>query len=115
MLINSYLLSLNCLITLKIYFVFFRLVIEWRFVSRVQDQMNAFLDGFNALVPLNLIKIFDENELELLMCGIQNIDVKDWKQNTSYKGDYHPNHVVIQWFWRVSYIFLLLLFILKLL
>lgn len=77
------------------------LVIKWRFVSRVQEQMNAFLNGFSCLVPLNLIKIFDENELELLMCGIQNIDVKDWKQNTLYKGDYHPNHITIQWFWRV--------------
>ena len=35
------------------------------------------------------------------MCGIGSIDVKDWKQNTVYKGDYHPNHIVIQWFWRV--------------
>ncbi|XP_034249762.1 E3 ubiquitin-protein ligase Nedd-4 isoform X2 [Thrips palmi] len=77
------------------------LVIKWRFVSRVQEQMNAFLNGFSCLVPLNLIKIFDENELELLMCGIQNIDVKDWKQNTLYKGDYHPNHITVQWFWRV--------------
>ncbi|KAJ8678728.1 hypothetical protein QAD02_014515 [Eretmocerus hayati] len=77
------------------------LVIQWRFVSRVQEQMNAFLDGFNALVPLTLIKIFDENELELLMCGIQHIDVKDWKQNTLYKGDYHANHITVQWFWRV--------------
>jgi hypothetical protein len=50
----------------------------------------------------SLLKIFDENELELLMCGIQNINVKDWRQNTVYKGDYHPNHIVIQWFWRVS-------------
>ncbi|XP_044735914.1 E3 ubiquitin-protein ligase Nedd-4 isoform X6 [Chrysoperla carnea] len=77
------------------------LVIQWRFVSRVQEQMNAFLEGFNALVPLTLIKIFDEHELELLMCGIQNIDVKDWKQNTLYKGDYHANHITVQWFWRV--------------
>ncbi|KAF5292290.1 hypothetical protein FQA39_LY03324 [Lamprigera yunnana] len=76
-------------------------VIKWRFVERVQDQMNAFLEGFSDLVPLNVIKIFDENELELLMCGIQNVDVKDWKQNTLYKGDYHANHIVIQWFWRV--------------
>lgn len=80
---------------------YIKLVIEWRFVSRVQEQMNAFLDGFNALIPLNLIKLFDENELELLMCGIQNIDVKDWKTNTVYKGEYHPNHIVVQWFWRV--------------
>ncbi|KAI5710989.1 hypothetical protein M8J75_013142 [Diaphorina citri] len=74
---------------------YIRLVIEWRFVSRVEEQMKAFLEGFNALVPLNLIKIFDEHELELLMCGIQHIDVKDWKQNTLYKGDYHANHIVV--------------------
>ena len=78
-----------------------QLVIKWRFVSRVQAQMDNFLAGFNELVPLNLIKIFDAGELELLMCGIGVIDVKDWKQHTVYKGDYHPNHIVIQWFWRV--------------
>jgi len=77
------------------------LVIQWRFVSRILPQMEAFLDGFNEIVPLSLIKVFDEHELELLMCGIGNVDVKDWKQNTVYKGGYHPNHIVIQWFWRV--------------
>nr|CAI5867831.1 unnamed protein product [Callosobruchus analis] len=80
---------------------YIKCIIQWRFVGRVQDQMNAFLDGFSDLIPMNLIKIFDENELELLMCGIQHIDVKDWKTNTLYKGDYHSNHIVIQWFWRV--------------
>ncbi|XP_059620516.1 E3 ubiquitin-protein ligase Nedd-4 isoform X4 [Phlebotomus argentipes] len=79
---------------------YIRLVIEWRFVSRVKEQMHAFLDGFGSVVPLNSLKIFDENELELLMCGIQNIDVKDWKKNTLYKGDYYANHVIVQWFWR---------------
>lgn len=78
-------------------------------MSRVQSQMNAFLEGFSELVPLNIMKIFDENELELLMCGIQHIDVKDWKSNTLYKGDYHHNHIVIQWFWRVSFSIIALL------
>jgi len=80
---------------------YIQLVIEWRFINRVRKQMDQFLAGFNELVPLNLIKIFDEGELELLMCGIGCIDVKDWKTNTVYKGDYHPNHIVIQWYWRV--------------
>jgi len=80
---------------------YIQLVIEWRFINRVRKQMDQFLAGFNELVPLNLIKIFDEGELELLMCGIGSIDVKDWKGNTVYKGDYHPNHIVIQWYWRV--------------
>ncbi|XP_032574163.1 E3 ubiquitin-protein ligase Nedd-4 isoform X12 [Drosophila sechellia] len=79
---------------------YIKLVIEWRFVARVKEQMSSFLDGFGSIIPLNLIKIFDENELELLMCGIQNIDVKDWRENTLYKGDYHMNHIIIQWFWR---------------
>ena len=35
------------------------------------------------------------------MCGIVSIDVKDWRANTVYKGEYHPNHIVIQWYWRV--------------
>ncbi|XP_053614991.1 E3 ubiquitin-protein ligase NEDD4 isoform X5 [Plodia interpunctella] len=80
---------------------YIKLVIQWRFVSRVQEQMSAFLEGFGALVPLNLLKIFDEHELELLLCGIQHIDVRDWRANTLYKGDYHANHIVVQWFWRV--------------
>ncbi|XP_077297989.1 E3 ubiquitin-protein ligase Nedd4 isoform X3 [Arctopsyche grandis] len=80
---------------------YIRLVIQWRFVNRVQEQMAAFLEGLGGLVPLPLLKIFDEHELELLMCGIQNIDVRDWKTYTLYKGEYHANHIVIQWFWRV--------------
>ena len=64
---------------------YIRLVVHWRFVSRIQQQMDAFLAGFNELVPLNHLKIFDEGELELLMCGIGSIDVKDWKHNTVYK------------------------------
>ncbi|KAF7279808.1 hypothetical protein GWI33_006730 [Rhynchophorus ferrugineus] len=80
---------------------YIKCIIQWRFVGRVQEQMNAFLEGFSDLVPLSVIKIFDEHELELLMCGIQHIDVKDWKLNTVYKGDYHANHLVIQYFWRV--------------
>ncbi|XP_040511190.1 E3 ubiquitin-protein ligase NEDD4-like isoform X10 [Gallus gallus] len=76
------------------------LVIQWRFVNRVQKQMNAFLEGFTELLPIDLIKIFDENELELLMCGLGDVDVNDWRQHTVYKNGYCPNHPVIQWFWK---------------
>uniref|UniRef100_A0A7M4F8I5 HECT-type E3 ubiquitin transferase n=1 Tax=Crocodylus porosus TaxID=8502 RepID=A0A7M4F8I5_CROPO len=76
------------------------LVIQWRFVNRVQKQMNAFLEGFTELLPTDLIKIFDENELELLMCGLGDVDVNDWRQHTIYKNGYCPNHPLIQWFWK---------------
>uniref|UniRef100_A0A4W6BZU0 E3 ubiquitin-protein ligase n=1 Tax=Lates calcarifer TaxID=8187 RepID=A0A4W6BZU0_LATCA len=79
---------------------YIHLVMQWRFVNRIQKQMTAFKEGFFELIPQDLIKIFDENELELLMCGLGDVDVNDWRENTKYKNGYCSNHVVIQWFWK---------------
>uniref|UniRef100_A0AAX7TF11 E3 ubiquitin-protein ligase n=1 Tax=Astatotilapia calliptera TaxID=8154 RepID=A0AAX7TF11_ASTCA len=79
---------------------YIHLVIQWRFVNRIQKQMTAFKEGFFELVPQDLIKIFDENELELLMCGLGDVDVNDWRANTKYKNGYCSNHMVILWFWK---------------
>ncbi|XP_039539861.1 E3 ubiquitin-protein ligase NEDD4a isoform X1 [Pimephales promelas] len=79
---------------------YIHLVMQWRFVDRIQRQMTAFKEGFYELIPLDLIKIFDENELELLMCGLGDVDVNDWRENTKYKNGYNPNHPAIVWFWK---------------
>ncbi|KAL2088843.1 hypothetical protein ACEWY4_015742 [Coilia grayii] len=79
---------------------YIHLVMQWRFVNRIQKQMTAFKEGFYELIPQDLIKIFDENELELLMCGLGDVDVNDWRENTKYKNGYSSNHPVILWFWK---------------
>ncbi|XP_072471987.1 E3 ubiquitin-protein ligase NEDD4-like isoform X2 [Notamacropus eugenii] len=79
---------------------YIHLVIQWRFVNRIQKQMSAFKEGFFELIPQDLIKIFDENELELLMCGLGDVDVNDWREHTKYKNGYNVSHQVIQWFWK---------------
>ena len=61
-----------------------------------------------TLIPT--VQVFDENELEYLMCGITQIDVEDWKTYTDFKGGYSASHHVVVWFWKVSD---LQLFILK--
>lgn len=38
---------------------------------------------------------------QLLMCGLGDVDVNDWRENTKYKNNYCPNHIVILWFWKV--------------
>ncbi|XP_065184171.1 E3 ubiquitin-protein ligase NEDD4-like [Sycon ciliatum] len=76
------------------------LVIQWRFVSRIKSQMDSFIEGFNELIPFNLYKIFDERELELLICGIDQIDVDDWRKHTRYRGRYNDRDQVIVWFWK---------------
>lgn len=77
-----------------------RLVTEWKIQKRVEEQFNAFISGFNELIPQDLVNVFDERELELLIGGIADIDVEDWKKHTDYRG-YQESDEVIQNFWKV--------------
>ncbi|KAF1812603.1 hypothetical protein P152DRAFT_482087 [Eremomyces bilateralis CBS 781.70] len=76
-----------------------RLVVENRLTGAVTEQLEHFLKGFHEIVPAELISIFNEQELELLISGLPDIDVDDWKNNSSYQN-YTPTSPQIQWFWR---------------
>lgn len=78
---------------------FWRLITEWRIQKRVEEQFQAFITGFHELIPADLVNVFDERELELLIGGIADIDVEDWKKHTDYRG-YTENDEVIQNFWK---------------
>ncbi|OZJ02783.1 putative E3 ubiquitin-protein ligase hulA [Bifiguratus adelaidae] len=75
------------------------LVTQWRIAKRVEKQSNAFKQGFNELIPQELINVFDERELELLIGGIAEVDVDDWKKHTDYRG-YTEQDEVVGWFWQ---------------
>ncbi|TPX44170.1 hypothetical protein SeLEV6574_g04666 [Synchytrium endobioticum] len=75
------------------------LITEWRISRRVDEQFKAFSQGFHELVPTDLVTVFDERELELLIGGIADIDINDWKKNTDYRG-YTEADEVVQWFWK---------------
>lgn len=77
-----------------------RLVTEWKIQKRVEQQFQAFMSGFNELIPQDLVTVFDERELELLIGGIADIDVDDWKKHTDYRG-YQESDEVIQNFWKI--------------
>ncbi|CAF1144130.1 unnamed protein product [Rotaria sp. Silwood1] len=76
------------------------LVIKYRFVQRIATQMNAIKQGFQDVLPLDSIKMFDEKEVELLISGLGEINVNDWRTYTMYKSSYTPDNPVIQWFWK---------------
>lgn len=83
--------------------------------------------GLNDIVPENLLSIFDENELEvctvcihvdgcivcvstlwpctilqLLMCGLSEIDMDDWKSNSTVQGNDAHFQTVVSWFWTAA-------------
>ena len=75
------------------------LMVKWRIEKRIAEQFQAFKEGFHELIPQDLINVFDERELELLIGGIAEIDVDDWKKHTDYRG-YTESDEVIQYFWQ---------------
>jgi Ser/Thr protein kinase RdoA (MazF antagonist) len=79
-----------------------RLMTEWRMTRGVEEQTKAFLEGFNEVVPLEWLKYFDERELELMLCGMQEVDVDDWQRNSIYRH-YTRNSKQVLWFWQVRH------------
>uniref|UniRef100_A0A671SYG2 HECT-type E3 ubiquitin transferase n=1 Tax=Sinocyclocheilus anshuiensis TaxID=1608454 RepID=A0A671SYG2_9TELE len=81
---------------------YLNLLAQYRLASQVRDEVEHFLKGLNELVPENLLAIFDENELELLMCGTGDINVQDFKAHTVIVGgSWHFREKVMKWFWAV--------------
>lgn len=78
---------------------FVELKTEWIISKPVEQQFKSFMEGFNELIPQELVQVFDERELELLIGGLAEIDVEDWKKHTDYRG-YQESDQVIQWFWQ---------------
>ncbi|KAJ5762426.1 uncharacterized protein N7511_005808 [Penicillium nucicola] len=74
-------------------------VVEYRLVESVREQLDNFLKGFHEIIPRDLISIFNEQELELLISGLPEIEVDEWKNNTEYHN-YSASSSQIQWFWR---------------
>eukprot|EP00919_Chromeraceae_sp_WS-2016_P019408 GHVR01046231.1.p1 GENE.GHVR01046231.1~~GHVR01046231.1.p1 ORF type:complete len:572 (-),score=96.33 GHVR01046231.1:34-1749(-) len=74
---------------------------QFELIESVKQQQQRIMDGLYGVVPLSILKVFDFQELELLINGMPNLDIDDWKENTEYQGVYHKKHIVVLWFWNV--------------
>jgi hypothetical protein len=75
-------------------------VCEHRMTTAIKPQIEAFLQGFWELVPRDLISMFNNAELELLISGLPDIDKGELRAHTEYTG-YVPASPIVQWFWEV--------------
>uniref|UniRef100_A0A9J8BGQ9 HECT-type E3 ubiquitin transferase n=1 Tax=Cyprinus carpio carpio TaxID=630221 RepID=A0A9J8BGQ9_CYPCA len=78
---------------------YIRLVAEWRLSRGVEEQTQAFLEGFNEVLPQQYLQYFDAKELEVMLCGMQEIDLGDWQRSTIYRH-YARSSKQIVWFWQ---------------
>jgi len=80
---------------------FIKLFTKYHLEKSIEKQFEEIALGFFSLIPAEIIQALDNDELELFLCGDNEISLKDWKDNTKYKGVYNENHYVIKWFWNI--------------
>ncbi|RDB16805.1 E3 ubiquitin-protein ligase TOM1-like [Hypsizygus marmoreus] len=78
---------------------FVQLSAQYRLYSSISQQIESLLGGFYEIIPKDLITIFNEQELELLISGTPDIDVDEWRAATEYNG-YTSSDPNIVWWWR---------------
>ena len=70
--------------------------------TRVKTQVEAFLEGLHTLVPDNLLSLWDESELELLLCGVRDYSVAELKKYHTVVGTNIGRFgLILNWFWQV--------------
>ncbi|CAG7785471.1 unnamed protein product [Allacma fusca] len=72
---------------------------NYRLATKVKGEVEAFLKGVNEMVPEELLTIFDENELELLMCGTSEYSVTELREHHIVCGATGEFRKVLDWFW----------------
>lgn len=66
----------------------------------ITDQFDRMMRGITAFIPYNYLKEFNAGEMELVIGGLGEIDIDDWKAHTLYKNCNVEWNVSV-WFWEI--------------
>lgn len=70
--------------------------------TQIKRQCVAFREGIDSVVPLLWLKLFNHNELRVIIGGdTQEMDIADMMVNTCYAGEFNDKHPTIVMFWKI--------------
>lgn len=83
---------------------FVHLLLDRLLISGVAQQVDCFRRGLLRVVPKDLVDRITElmtvKEIELMVCGADEIDVDDWERHTQYEDGYTKDSQPVKWFWE---------------
>jgi ubiquitin-protein ligase E3 C len=81
---------------------YIHLLSNYRLNIQIEKQCHAFFRGLADLIQPDWLKMFIEEELQILISGTQlPVDYFDMKNNTIYGGVYDALHPTVLMFWEV--------------
>jgi E3 ubiquitin-protein ligase HACE1 len=82
---------------------YIQLLVEHRVVGAIRPQITAFRNGLGGFVTAalqaKLRQCATAADMQLLMCGVQEIDVDDWQASAEYSGGFDASSRTVLWFW----------------
>lgn len=72
------------------------LSVNHRLNKQAKGQIENFLSGFYYLISPEEVKWFTPQELDLIICGIPDIDIEDMRNNAHFERPYYLDHLVIK-------------------
>ncbi|KAJ7649720.1 HECT-domain-containing protein [Roridomyces roridus] len=78
------------------------LVSHYRLSKQIKAQSEAFFEGLSEIIDSKWLRMFNQQELQILIGGTDSpVDLDDLQGNTQYGGVFDANHPTIVAFWRV--------------
>ncbi|KAI0685222.1 HECT-domain-containing protein [Cytidiella melzeri] len=78
------------------------LVSNYKLNRQIKKQSDAFFEGLSEIVDPKWLRMFNQQELQILLGGVNSpIDLDDLRAHTQYGGLYNDQEPTIQIFWRV--------------
>lgn len=68
--------------------------------NKVKRSLDTIRKGMSKVIPEQLLNVFEPYQFEMILYGVPFIDLKEWRENSTYKQPYSENHQVIKWFWK---------------
>lgn len=79
---------------------FITLYLNYLFNHSIEREFEIFKTGFETVCGTTVSKWFKAEELELLICGTNNLDFSELEQVTHYEG-FEKSSPIIQAFWYI--------------
>jgi len=67
----------------------------------IKEQFSHFSAGFKKVCDTDAFKIFTPEEVEILICGLEEFDFKNLEKTTTYDDGYTKDSQVIKYLWEV--------------
>ncbi|CDO70815.1 hypothetical protein BN946_scf184801.g6 [Trametes cinnabarina] len=78
------------------------LVAHYRLTKQIKKQSNAFFEGLSEIIDPKWLRMFNQQELQILLGGVDTpIDIDDLRAHTQYGGLYDDHEPTIEMFWSV--------------